>query len=132
LRTNPLAPSPECLVDVFVKTKSGQDQDPGSVVSGEDPPGRLEPVELRHPDVHQDDGGTEPGRLGDRLEPVSCLCDDFDVLFAGEQHPEAGPDHGLVIGDEDADRHTRGSGSGRRVLRMKPPPSAVPAVMSPP
>jgi hypothetical protein len=122
---------PECSVDVFVKAKRCEDQDTGAVVSGEDPPSRLEPIELRHPDVHQDDGWIKPGRLGDRFEPVSCLCDDFNVLFASEQHPEAGPDHGLVVGDQDADRH-RGSGSGSRVLRMKPPPFAAPAVMSPP
>ena len=68
----------------------------------------------------------------DRLEPVTRLRDDFDLLFAREQHAKAGPDHRLVVGDEDANRHRRSPLSGRRVLRMKPPPFAVPAVISPP
>ena len=82
-----------------------EDQDSGGVVSGEDPPGRLESVELGHPDVHQDHGSIKPPLLGYRFESISCLCHDFDVLLAGEQHPEPSPDHGLVVGDEDADLH---------------------------
>ena len=102
------------------------------VVGGEDPPGRLEPVELGHADVHQDDGRVEARRLVDRLEPVARLGHDLDVLLAGEQHAEAGADHRLVVGDEDADAHRPSPPSGRRVLRTKPPPAAVPAVISPP
>ena len=51
--------------------------------------------------------GSEPRRLVDRLEPVARLGHDLDVLLAGEQHPEAGAHHRLVVGDEDADRHGR-------------------------
>ena len=91
----------------------------------------CEPVELGHADVHQDDGGVEARRLVHRLEPVARLGDYFDVLLAREQHAKAGADHRLVVGDEDADRHDS-SLSGRRVLRTKPPPVAVPAVISPP
>ena len=43
--------------------------------------------------------------LVDRLEAVARLGDHLDVLLAGEQHAEAGADHRLVVGDEDADRH---------------------------
>ena len=74
-------------------------------VGREDAPRRLEPVELGHADVHQDDGRVEARRLVDRLEPVARLGDDVDVLFAREQHAEAGADHRLVVGDEHADRH---------------------------
>ena len=52
--------------------------------------------------------------------------------LAGEQHAEAGADHRLVVGYEDADRHRRLAVSGRRVLRMKPLPFALPALISPP
>ena len=50
------------LVDVLVEVERRQDQDPGRVVGGEDPPRRLEPVELGHADVHEDDAraGTAP------------------------------------------------------------------------
>ena len=37
--------------------------------------------------------------------PLRGLGDDLDVLLAAEQHAEAGPDHGLVVGDEHADAH---------------------------
>ena len=49
--------------------------------------------------------GLEARGLVDRLEPVARLGDDLDVLLAGEQHAEAGADHRLVVGDEDADGH---------------------------
>ena len=74
----------------------------------------------------------EARRLVDRLEPVARLGDDLDVRLAGEQHAEAGAHHRLVVGDEDADGHRRRPSSGRRALRTKPPPVAVPAVISPP
>ena len=84
----------------------------GRLVGGEDSPGRLEPVELGHADVHQHDGGVEARGLVDGLDPVARLGDDLDVRLAGEQHAEACADHRLVVGDEDADAHRW---SGRRV-----------------
>ena len=52
---------------------------PGALVPlGEDPPRRLEPVEVRHPDVHQDDIGLQLARRLDRLEPCLRLADDLD------------------------------------------------------
>ena len=48
-------------------------------------------------------------------------------VLAGEQHPEAGAHHRLVVGDEHADRHARSPPSGSRVLSTKPPPFAAPA-----
>ena len=45
---------------------------------------------------------------------VAGLGDDLDVLLAGEEHAEAGADHRLVVGDEDADAHARPSaGEGK-------------------
>ena len=72
-----------------------------------------------------------PTGLLDRLDAVGGLRHDLDVLLAGEQHPEARADHGLVVGDQDADAHRRCRPSGRRVLRRKPPPAGVPVVISP-
>ena len=62
------------------------------------------------------------------------LGDDVDVGLAGEQEAEAGADHRLVVGDEDADGHgrPRGPSSGKLVVSTKPPPFAVPALISPP
>ena len=95
------------LVDVLVEVERRQDQDPRRGVGGEDAPRRLEAVELGHADVHQHDGRVEARRLVDGLEAVARLGDDLDVLLAGEQHAEAGANHRLVVGDEDADRHRR-------------------------
>ena len=47
--------------------------------------------------------GLEARGLVDRLEAVARLGDDLDVRLVGQQHAEAGADHRLVVGDEDAD-----------------------------
>ena len=111
----------ECFVHVLVEVERRQDEDPRRVIGGEDPPRRLEPVELGHADVHQNDGWSKAGGLVDRLEACTRLRHDFDVLLAREQHSKAGADHRLVIGDEHADCHDRSPLSGRRVRRTKPP-----------
>ena len=70
-----------------------------SAVAGEDPAGGLQAVHLGHPDVHQDHVGPgAPDRL-DRLGAVGRLGDHVDAV-GGEDHPEAGADQGLVVGDD--------------------------------
>ena len=132
MRTKPLAPDAERLVDVLVQVERRQDQDPRRLVGGEDAPRRLEPVELGHADVHQHDGRVEARRLVDRLEAVARLGDDLHVRLAREQHAEAPAHERLVVGDEDADAHRRRPSTGRRARRTKPPSGAVPAFISPP
>ena len=104
---------PQRLVDVLVEVERGQDQDPRPLVSPvEQPPGRLETVDVRHPDVHQDHVRLRlPGREHG-LEPVGSLADDLDVGLGVEDHPEPGPDEGLVVDDQDLDAHA-GDSSGR-------------------
>ena len=123
----------ERLVDVLVEVEGREDEDPRGRVGGEDAPGRLEAVELRHADVHQDDGRVEARRLGDGLVAVLRLGDDVDVLLAGRgacRKPARTIDWSsatrtrMLIG--------RSPASGRRVLSTKPPPFALPAVISPP
>src|SRR3546814_13120366 len=58
-----------------------QDQDPRLVVGGEDPPRRLEPVELRHADVHEHDRRVEARRLVDRLELGRASCRERVCLY---------------------------------------------------
>jgi hypothetical protein len=125
----------ERLEDVLVEIEGREDQDLRGRVGGEDPPSGLEAVELGHPDVHQHDGRVEAGRFGDRVDAVVGLGDHVDVLLAGEEHPEAGPHHRLVVDDEDADArraHRTPPASGRRVWSTKPPPLTLPALISPP
>ena len=76
--------------------------------------------------------GSKAGGLLDRLEPVRRLGHDLDVLFAAEQHAEAGADHRLVVGDDDPDRHAPLPSIGSRALSTNPPSGAVEAVISPP
>ena len=132
LQHEPAGARAERFVDVLVEVERRQDEDAGRGIGGDDAPGRLEPVELGHADVHQDDGRLEAGGLLDRLEAVARLGDDLDVLLAGEQHPKSGAHHRLVVGDEHANRHGRPPPIGSRVLRTKPPPVAVSVVISPP
>jgi hypothetical protein len=120
------------FIDVLVEVERRQDQDSCAFICGQDAPRRLESVEFGHPDIHQHDGRAEPRGLVDRFEAVARLGYDFDVVFAREQHPKAGADHRLVVGDEDSDAHCRSLLSGSRVLSTKPPPFADPAVISPP
>ena len=101
------------------------------LVGGQDTSSRLETVDLGHPDVHQHDRRVEPLGHGDSLTTVARFRHDLDVLFAGEQHPEARTDHRLIVGDEHADAHNRRRVSDRRARRRKPPSARAPTVISP-
>jgi hypothetical protein len=120
------------LENVFVEVECRENQNPCRIVGGKDATGRLKSVQLRHPNIHQYDGGMEPGGLVHGLETVGRLSDHFNVLLAGEQHAKAGADHRLVVDDEYPDRHCSCSRIGRRVLRTNPPSGRELAVISPP
>src|SRR5699024_10021731 len=66
--------------------------------------GRLESVEVGHPDVHQHDVDVAGVDGGERVLSVAGLDDDRDVLGAAEDHGEPGTHEGVVIDDRDADR----------------------------
>jgi hypothetical protein len=46
---------------------------------GAEPAGGFDPVEPRHPDVHQDDGRSQRARLLDRSDSVVGLTHDIQV-----------------------------------------------------
>jgi hypothetical protein len=96
-------PGPEGLVDLLIQIERGEDEHPCRAIRRQDASGRFEAVELGHADIHRDDGGMNTRSLVDRLETVACLGDDLDVVFAGQQHAEAGSNHRLVIRDKQAD-----------------------------
>ena len=95
-------------VDVLVEVERRQDHDPRRAtrraVGGRpsEPARRLEPIEARHPDVHQDDVGRVAPRQADGGLAVRRLGDDLDVGLRLEDHAEPGPDQRLVVGDQDA------------------------------
>ncbi len=64
------------------------------------------PLSGRHRDVEQDQVGLQRGRQAQRLAAVRRLADHLEVGGGREQCPEAGADHGVVVSDQDADRHS--------------------------
>ena len=65
--------------------------------------GRLDPVHLRHAQVHHDHVGPAPLGEGDRRLAVGGLADDADVRRAQEREPQAFADDLVVVGEEDGD-----------------------------
>src|SRR5207302_5626640 len=90
------------------------------------------PVQAGHPHVHQDHVRAQPPDLLDRLQPVTRLARHLDVRLGLEDHPKAGSDQGLVVDDQDPDRHQGSAPSGSRACTPKPPPGSGPARSSPP
>jgi hypothetical protein len=107
-------PGAQRRVHVLVQVEGGQDQHPGAVrpVRPGDLPGGLDAVHDRHPDVHQDDIGPGPAGLGDGLGAGAGLADDGETLGGADDAAEPGPDQGLIVGDDDPQRH-RGPPGGR-------------------
>jgi hypothetical protein len=68
--------------DVVVVLERGQDEDPGARHGGDDAPGRLDPVEHRHPYVHEHHVRGERGRPLNRLRAVGGLPDNVDRVVA--------------------------------------------------
>ena len=58
-------------------------KDPRGAVGGKDAASRFEPVQLGHADVHQNDGGMKACGLVDRLQAITRLGDNLNVVLAG-------------------------------------------------
>ncbi len=69
-----------------------------------DPPGRLDPVEAGHPDVHQHDVRLGQLGLADRGLAVLGLADHLEVVEGAEQRGQAPAYDGVVVGEQHADR----------------------------
>jgi hypothetical protein len=153
LEQEPAGPGGQRAVDVLVEVEGRQHDDPaaGAGLLGQDPPGGLEAVHFRHPDVHQHDVRTVFERSGDGLGAVGGLGDNGDPGIA-QDHAEAGADQVLVVGNENArggftgraagtahnstahDGTGTASGDGcqgNRARTCHPPPGWLPAFRSP-
>ena len=94
------------VIDVLVHVEGRQHHDLGvEPVGREHAARRLDPVHLRHPDVHQDHVRSQTLRLCDRVGAVRGLAGDVDVLLGVEDHAEARAHERLVVDDEDAQAH---------------------------
>ena len=110
---NPLAPGPQRREDVLVRVVGRQDDDAGLA-----PDATIRRV----PSIPSTSGirtsiSTTSGsaRVHERsgLRAVARLADDLDVGLGVQDQPEAAANEGLVVGEDDADRHADGS-NGRR------------------
>jgi len=66
-------------------------------------PARLDAAALRHPDVHEHHIGQRLAGHGHCLGPVAGLADDVDVVLFRENHLQATPEQGVIIGDQHPD-----------------------------
>ena len=62
-----------------------------------DPAGRLDAVQARHPDVHEQHVRRAPLGEAHGLVSVGSLSHDLDVVLGIEQGSEPGPDEFLVV-----------------------------------
>ena len=115
LEEKPARADPERVVDVLVHVERRQHHDlqPRTVL-GQELAGRLDPVDVGHADVHEDDVRSQAPRLRDRLPAVRGFADNFHVLFGIEDHAETRTDEGLIVDDEDAGAHAGTTGSFAR------------------
>src|SRR5215470_20320468 len=123
-------------VHVLIQVIGGQHEDAGGAAGGHDLAGGLDPVQVRHPDVHQDHVRLGLPGQADRLPAVLGLADDLQVRPGFQDHPEPAADQGLVIAQQHPDGHDgpalpRAS-TGKATLTAKPPPGRGPAWHVPP
>ena len=69
------------------------------------PPGRLEPVQLRHADVHEHHVGAVCPRSCDACAAVGGLAHDLDVSLAAEHQRQRRADQRVVVDDQDPVSH---------------------------
>src|SRR6266849_6520422 len=91
-------------VDVLGAQIHGQDQHARVWAFLDDAPRRLDAVELRHGDVHDDDVRAQTLRLGDRLATVARNRDHVYIAHF-EQGPKTVPDDRMIVGKEYRDWH---------------------------
>ena len=109
----------------FVRVEGGEHEHRGRMRLCAQQPRGGDPVEPRHPDVHQDDVGVVQVNGRQDASAVAGLADDLDLWGAGQHHRQSGTDHRVVVDDEDADRGGHGH-RGMVARRTKSPIALVP------
>src|SRR5215210_4813455 len=87
---------------------------------------RLDSVEDRHEEVHQDDIGAQLARGGDGQLAVLSLADDLDVAEKLEEAAKAATHDGVVVDEEHPDRRGRGVRHRRPIYRVATTPRQGP------
>lgn len=96
---------------VLVEVERGQHEHPRFGKRFYDRLGRGDPVQPRHPDVHQHDVRSVLSRSPDGLLAIACLADHDHVGFRFEHQAEADADEFLIIDEEYADGVGHGASS---------------------
>ena len=91
--------------------------------------GGLDPVAVRHPEVHQHDVWPQLDRQRECLVAIGCRAHHLDAREQPEQGAESLADHALVIGHQDADGavHAGTHSSTRNPLPVGPAVSVPPS-----
>ena len=118
---------PEGPEGVLVEIEGGQDEHPGvpgGLRFGDGPSGR-DPVEHGHAHVHEDDVGAVELGQAHGVGAVGRLAHDLHVLLGLEDHAEPLAQQGLVVGQDDPDRHGEVEAlQSRSVAVTSQPPAA--------
>ena len=91
----------------------GHDEDAGRTVL-HDRPGRFEPIQLRHADIHQDQIGVESATEIHCLPASSRLPDDLKIRLPRQHGTETLATDGVIIGNHDPSTESPVAGIGRR------------------
>ena len=103
LEQEPARPRLHRPVDVLVEVEGREHEDSGPAAPAYELRGRLDPVNYRHPHIHEHDVRIDTSRRGKRLAAVADLPRHAEIRLGLEQHPKALSDQVLIVGDQDAD-----------------------------
>ena len=109
------------VVDVLVHVERRQHDHPGAGVPGSPRIRRVASMPSM-PGIRtsiRTTSGVERAAQRDRLVAVCGLAHDLEVGLDLEDHPEPGAHQGLVVGDEDADRHGGSQRAGWPAARSR-------------
>src|SRR4051812_10765226 len=89
-------------------------------------PGRLDAVDARHVEVHDDHVGLQLAGALDRLRPVGGGADELDVVDRRDEPAEALADHAVVVGEQHPDH------AGTSISTVVPSPGCERTLSVPP
>ena len=99
----PLGAIPEGLPDQTLVGIHGEDQGPGLRCPAAQPGHGLEPVQVGHGDVDDENIGPQTLHQGQGLRTVGRLAEDRDVPRPLQEGADALADQVMIVGDDDAD-----------------------------
>jgi hypothetical protein len=82
---------------------------------------RIKAVQFGQAQIHHDDIGPKAPALLDGVAPRRRFAAHHPSLVAFEERPHASPHDGVIVDDQDAQRHQSASGTNRNRARMVVP-----------